>query len=170
MSEDQLLVAPELPSAPYQAPRGDYVLRARPVGHVLSALGFPGAEAPRIIAEAGPFALRSAGPQSWVVVGETPLSPAQLAEREQRRGGAVALIDQSHGCERLEIFGPRAAHKLATGLAVDLSLPTFPEGASCEALFGPIAIHLTRTGRERFEILVGRSLAMSLWRRLTHEL
>ena len=138
-------------------------MQARPTGHVLLALGFPGANAPRPI-EAETFSLRPAGPDSWLIVGDRPLS---AAERETALGADIALVDLSHGRERLEISGPGAARKLAAGVAIDLSPSAFPEGASCETLFGPIAIHLTRTGPDRFEIFVSRSYAMSLWRGLT---
>ena len=159
MVEDQLARESELPPAAYSSPRG-YVLRARPMGHMLLALGFPGAEAPA-------FAARPAGPLTWIVIGEAPLGPADLAQREAELGGAVALVDITHGRERLEISGPGAARKLAGGVAVDLAASAFRVGASCQTLCGHIAVHLTRTGLESFELIVGRSLAHDLWRALS---
>lgn len=135
-------------------------MRARPMGHMLLALGFPGAAAPA-------FAVRPAGPQTWIVIGDAPLSPGDLAQRESELGGAVALVDLTHGRERLEISGPGAARKLAAGVAVDLASSAFPVGASCQTLCGHIAVHLTRTGPESFELIVGRSLAHDLWRALS---
>jgi len=158
MVENQLVCESELPAAPYTSPRG-FVLSARPVGHLLLALGFPGAAAPA-------FAARPAGPSTWIVIGEAPLSPADLARREAELGGAVALVDLTHGRERLEISGPGAARKLAAGIAVDLAASAFPVGASCQTLCGHIAVHLTRSGPESFELIVGRSLARDLWRTL----
>ena len=161
MVEDQLTCESELPTAPYASPRG-YRLCARPMGCVLLALGFPGAEAPCVEA----FAVRPAGPLTWILIGEAPLSSADLAQREAALGGAVALVDLTHGRERLEISGPGAVRKLAAGVAVDLTASAFPVGASCQTLCGHIAVHLTRTGPECFELIVGRSIAHDLWRAL----
>jgi len=135
-------------------------LRARPMGHMLLALGFPGAAAPA-------FAVRPAGPQTWIVIGDAPLSPGDLAQRESELGGAVALVDlttvgsvwKSPGQAR------RASSPLASR-SISLS-SAFPVGASCQTLCGHIAVHLTRTGPESFELIVGRSLAHDLWRALS---
>jgi sarcosine oxidase subunit gamma len=157
MIDDQLQPVAELPAAVFRSPRG-YELRARPMACLLLALGLPGAEAPASLA------LRPAGPQTWFILGDAPLSPAEIAERE---GGGVMLVDQTHGHERLEIAGPGAARKLAAGVAVDLSPSAFPEAASCNCLCGHIAVHLTRTGAESFELIVARSFAADLWQALT---
>ncbi len=146
-------------------PKG-YVLSARPAGHLLIALGFPGAAAPTGIAETQPFALRHAGPQTWLIVGDARIGPQELAERERQLGGAVALVSQTHGRARIEISGVGAARRLTAEVAVDLSPLAFPEGASCNTLCGHIAVHLTRTGPESFEIIVGRSFAGDLWHSL----
>jgi heterotetrameric sarcosine oxidase gamma subunit len=147
-----------------------FLLEARPAGHVLQVL--PRASGADVsarlagIAEAAPLAVRRAGPDSWLLVGEARLDGAEIA----RRGAAVAdvgwLVDQTHGRCRLVLSGPRAAERLARGIGADLSLRGFAAGAAGDTQYGAIGVHLTRAAADRFEILVGRSFAESLWREL----
>jgi sarcosine oxidase, subunit gamma len=149
----------------FDAPDGAYRLRALPAGPIWLAVSFGEALESRLAALAPrPFALRAAGPLSWLIVGDDPL-PFGAAERALSPEGA--LIDLSHGRVRFEISGPGARHKLSTGTAVDLAPVAFAEGVACDTLFNHIGVHLMRTGADRFEILVGRSFADSLWRELT---
>jgi len=142
-----------------------FQLKALPVGHVWLAVSFGDALEDRLAVLASrPFALRAAGPLTWLIVGDDPRS---FAEAERALAPEGALIDLSRGRVRYEIEGPGARAKLATGTAVDLTPSAFPEGAACETMFNHISVHLTRTGADRFEILVGRSFAESLWRELT---
>ena len=135
----------ELPSVPFEAP--GWRLANKPAADIALALAFADGPAPE------GADVRDAGPRRWLLIGEAP-----FAVRD-----GLQLIDLSHARERLELSGPDAAAKLATGTAVTLT-----EGASAQTLFGPLAIHLTRTGPQTYEILVARSLALSLWRALTH--
>jgi sarcosine oxidase subunit gamma len=149
----------------YEAPDGAYRLRALPTSHVWLAVSFGDALDERLAALAPqPLALRAAGPLTWLIVADDPLP---FAEVERTLAPEGALIDLSHGRARYEISGPGARTKLATGIAVDLSPAAFAEGAACDAMFNHIGVHLTRIGADRFEILVGRSFAESLWRELT---
>ena len=163
--------ASALPEAPRSTPRGDARIAAKPAGHILQILGAP-LDADLASRVAGfrvgdAHALRPAGPGVWYLLGDASLSPGDLAGRQTRLGPLAHIVDQTHGRERIELSGPGAVRLLATGTAVDLSLGRFPIGAATETLFGHIGVHLTRTGPERFEVLVGRSYAMSLWEELT---
>lgn len=141
-----------------------YRLSALPVGRLWLAVSFGLPLEGRLAAFAPqPFALRAAGPLTWLIVGDDPLP---FAEAERALAPEGALIDISHGRLRYEIAGPGARAKLATGIAVDLAPSAFVEGEACETMFNHISVHLTRTGADRFEILVGRSFAQSLWREL----
>jgi sarcosine oxidase subunit gamma len=136
----------ELPTEPLASPRGDFTLRSRPPSRVTLALGFPGAAPP-----AG--RPRRCGPGDWLLVDEDAQAPG------------YGLIDLTHARERIEISGPGAVRKLAAGVAVDLA--RLDVGESCECLYGHIAVHLTRTGAETYELLVARSFARSLWTALS---
>jgi sarcosine oxidase subunit gamma len=158
-------VVAALPETPHFTKRGDCRIASRPAGHILQVLARP-FDAERA-AHLGEFALRPAGPGSGYLVGETPLTPRDIAQLEARLGPQARLVDQTHGRVRLELSGPGAVRLLATGTAVDLSFQRFPVGAACETLFGHIGVHLTRTGADCFELLVGRSFAENLWQELT---
>jgi sarcosine oxidase subunit gamma len=136
-----------------------YRLHNLPVGHIWLAVSFGEALEPKL----AKLAPRAAGPLAWLIVGD---GSRPFAEAERALAPEGALIDLSHGRLRYEIEGPGARAKLATGTAVDLAPSAFPEGAACETMFNHIGVHLTRTGADRFEILVGRSFAESLWREL----
>ena len=126
---------------------GGVSLRALPEGGLWLLLGRPGAAAPEL-----PGAeLRPAGPGQWFLLGE--------ALPEGLEGFAVS--EQGHGRLRIALEGPDAAALLAKGTALDLD--ALEVGASAQTLIGPIGAHVTRTGARRFELIVLRSYAESLW-------
>ena len=171
MSESPVSSASPLPDAMARTRRGDARVVSRPAGHVLQILGRPfgeGLEARlRALSDGGAFAVRAAGPGVWFLVGDAPLTVTGIAAIEGALGGLAAVVDQTHGRVRLKVEGPGASRLLATGIALDLSLAKCPPGFAAETQFGHIGVHLTRTGDERFELLVGRSFAQSLWEELT---
>jgi sarcosine oxidase subunit gamma len=169
MAEPGTLLRPALPEGPVE--HHGARIAARPTGHVIQVLEAAGVGDLRGVltplAET-PHALRRAGPDGWYLVGDKPWSRATLAEAEARLGDRAALVDQSHGRVRVSLTGPGCRRLLATGTAVDLSDGTFPVGSATETLFGHVGIHLTRVGEEAYEILVGRTFALTLWDELTH--
>lgn len=146
-----------------------FELAWRPGGHVLQALarvtGADLAEPLAAIAEAEPFAVRRAGPDSWFLVGAATLGAAEIAQRSARVAGAAWLVDQSHGRRRLILTGPRSERRLARGVGLDFA--RFGIGASCETQYAHIGLHLTRTAAQTFDILVARSFAEALWQELS---
>lgn len=138
-----------------------------PEGHVLHVLAAPGANglerrlAP--VADGGPYAIRSYGPNQWFVVGDETLTATAVREKAAALGPDLALSDQSHGRVRLAVSGPRCRFLLAKGCAVDLSTAAFPRGRSAPTLFNHIGVHITRTDEDRFELMVLRSFAGNLW-------
>ncbi|MFF2322830.1 sarcosine oxidase subunit gamma family protein [Agrobacterium sp. NPDC058088] len=107
--------------------------------------------------------VRAVSPGQWFIVGEHPLSHADMkalfAILEPRATG----VDQSQGRVRIRIEGKMAERVLAKGTAVDLSLAAFSVGHSATTLIGHIAAHLTRVDGQVFEIIVLRGFAESLW-------
>jgi sarcosine oxidase subunit gamma len=137
-------------------------LEALPEGHVLHVLAGPRAD-DRKPAEADGWAARRCGPDQWFVVSDAA-SPLDVSRKTAKLlGKGLAVSDQSHGRARLAISGPRARMALARGSGVDFSDDRFPIGAATATLFNHIGIHVTRTGADRFELLVPRSFARSLW-------
>lgn len=132
---------------------GGVQLTALPEGHVILMLGRAGASSPAL------DGLRLAGPGQWFLVGDAPLSAAEVAALAATPDCAIS--DQSHGRARIAVVGPCAAALLAKGTALDLE--GLAVGASATTLLGPIGVHLTRTGPEAFELMALRSFAVSLW-------
>jgi sarcosine oxidase, subunit gamma len=145
-------------------------LEATSAGHVLQVLARdPSADlSARLaaIAEAAPLAVRRAGPETWFIVGEAALGAAEIARRGAEIGDAAWLVDQTHGHCRIVLSGPRSAEHLARGVGADLSLRSVAVGATAQTQYRAVGLHLARAAAERFEILVGRSFAGSLWREL----
>ncbi len=133
-------------------------LTAPPEGHVILLLTRAGAAAPAL------DGLRPAGPGQWLLVGDAPLGPDDLAALSDRLPD-VAILDQSHGRARIAVEGAAAVATLAKGTAVDLD--ALPVGASVTTMIGPIGAHLTRVEATRFELLVLRGFAEALWHDLS---
>ncbi len=169
MVDPASLHRPALPVAPAVLPRRDVEIAALPEGHVLMVSARKGAVVPAdALARLGsgsPLAVRPVGPGQWLVVGDAPLSPADVADRGAALAGAAGLFDLGHGRVRIAIRGAGAADLLATGVAIDLD--GLPVGGSAACLFRHVAVHLTRTDTQAFELIVARSFAADLWHELT---
>lgn len=156
------------PALPFP-PRGDAaVLLIEPLaeGHVLHALAAPGAAVPverlAALSDGTAHAVRPLSPGQWLVVGDAPLAAAQIRAKAEAASG-LAVSDQSHGRVRIALSGAGARFLLAKGCGVDFSAAAFPLGRSTPTLFNHVGIHVTRTAEDRFELLVLRGFAQSLW-------
>ncbi|OBZ95170.1 sarcosine oxidase subunit gamma [Pararhizobium polonicum] len=145
-------------------------LEALPEGHVLQVLGSRGSasfeDLIRQIGDGNPASVRAYGPGQWFVVGDSPLSPPDIAGKTVLLSGKASIADQSHGRVRIGISGPPVEAVLAKGTAVDLDRAKFPIGHSAMTLIGHISALITRIGEKNFEILVLRGFAESLWNEL----
>ena len=165
-------LSPALPYPPLSAPDGGVTLAALPEGRLIHALARRGADAASLapllaaLGDGGPHAVRPYAPGQWFVLASEPLRPGEWARLAAEAGGALALSDQSHGRVRLSLEGPRARSVLARGTGVDLDETVFTPGQSAATLFGHIGIHLTCLAPERFELIVLRGFAESLWHEL----
>lgn len=146
---------------------GRITLTALPEGHVLHVLAARGSGdlqglIPRI-GDGTPHAVRPYGPGQWFVIGDAPLSAAEIFGKTPLLDGKASISDQGHGRVRIGISGPAVEAVLAKGTAVDLALPNFPVDHSAMTLIGHISALISRTGTESFELLVLRGFAGSLW-------
>jgi sarcosine oxidase subunit gamma len=142
-------------------------LTALPEGHVLQVLAARGTGdlqdlIPRI-GDGALHAVRPYGPGQWFVVGDAPLSAAEIYGKMPLLDGRASISDQSHGRVRIGISGRAIETVLAKGTAVDLDSARFPIGQSAMTLIGHISALITRTGADSFELLVLRGFAESLW-------
>ncbi|MGQ2949037.1 MAG: sarcosine oxidase subunit gamma family protein [Agrobacterium sp.] len=107
--------------------------------------------------------VRAVSPGQWFIVGEQPLSHADMTTFLAALEPQATGVDQSQGRVRIRIEGRMAERVLAKGTAVDLSIAAFPVGRSATTLIGHIAAHLTRLDGPVFEVIVLRGFAESLW-------
>jgi sarcosine oxidase subunit gamma len=142
-------------------------LGALPEGHVLQVLAAHGSGGlqnliPQI-GDGAPHAVRPYGPGQWFVVGDAPLSAADIAGKATLLAGKASIADQGHGRVRIGISGASVEAVLAKGTAVDLDRANFAIGHSAMTLIGHISALITRTDVDSFELMVLRGFAESLW-------
>lgn len=98
----------------------------------------------------GALRIAWSGLDQWLMLGAEP--DASLARH-------AALCDQSNAWCHLVLDGGAAQDVLARLMPIDLSLKACPEGQARRSLLGHMACVLLRSGPERFELLVFRSMA-----------
>ena len=103
---------------------------------------------------------RVVGPGQWLVVSQDLGADELVAEITTRTGPAASVIDSSDAQVLLCLDGPNVRRILAKCVAVDVHRDVFPEGRSTNALVARVSANIARTGPDRFEIVVGRSLAL----------
>jgi heterotetrameric sarcosine oxidase gamma subunit len=104
-----------------------------------------------------------AGPDHYYVKG------AEAAALKKKLGNAASIVDQSHGRVTFRISGPKARVLLAKGTPVDLHADEFPIGKSAVTQMAHVGVHLTRTGKDEFELSVFRGFSGSFWEWLTEQ-
>lgn len=142
------------------------VMTALPEDTVLQLLETAPSDIAELLANVGDFAVRPCAPAQWFAISDTPLSAETLSRLEAALAGKADIVDQSAGRIRIEIEGKNVRAALAKGVPVDLHPDVFEAGKSVTTLCGHLTVHLTRTGEDRFEILVTRSYALALWEAL----
>jgi len=100
------------------------------------------------------------GPDSWLFVAED----GATASRGMDADRFDVALDQSHAWTRLSVSGSNALAVLAKGCVLDLDPQQFPPGACACTGFARMRVVLWLPGEEsRYDLLVGRSYALSLW-------
>lgn len=134
------------------------------LGSVLSTLGL--ADIPAIGASGGRdgASLLGIGPSIWLLVIEPGTAlPSTLAVGGAIGSAFTVALDASHAYTRIAIAGPKACELLAKGCAIDLHPRQFPPGGCAVAALAGMRCTIWRGAHEAFEILIGRSYAVSLW-------
>lgn len=171
MTTSRIPLSPPLPQAALagRAPivREGVTLEALPGGTILHLLARPmqidAASSFSAKVSAAGLDLRVVAPGQWFATAPMVMSAPELVAFSHTLKLAVDVVDQSHGRVGIALHGPMAARVLAKGTAVDLDPSAFPVGRSATTLIGHIAAHLTRVDAERFEIVVLRGFAGSLF-------
>ena len=140
--------------APGAAPQ--VVVEALPDLPMVQLIAAPGVDLESRVTEGE---LRSLGPGQRLALG---ISMRDFNDLDPE----VSAVEQTGSRARIGVSGPGAEALLARGVGADLHPSRFGQGASAPMLFGRIGIVLARLGGERWEILVPRSYALSLWEEL----
>lgn len=114
----------------------------------------------------GSFELRNAGPGQWFALSDAAPGKLDLNALETALAGAADVVDQSSGRIRIAIEGRPVRDVLSKGIPIDLHTEVFTVGETATTLCGHISVHLTRTATDRYEIIVLRSYALTLWESL----
>lgn len=80
----------------------------------------------------------------------------------------AALTDQSDAWAVVDLTGPCADEVLARLVPIDLRPQVFQTGHTARTLLNHMSASVTRTGPERFRLMVFRSMVKTLFRELHH--
>ena len=83
--------------------------------------------------------------------------------------GLASCSDQSHGRVIIRIEGPKVCNVLCKGTPVDLHESEFEIGKSALTQMAHVGVHLTRVGKDVFELSVFRGFSESFWEWLTEQ-
>ncbi len=81
--------------------------------------------------------------------------------------GMAALVDQSDGSICLRVTGPGVEDMLARLVPLDLRVAGFAPGQTARTLVNHMSASVTRVGPDAFEIMVMRSMAVTLLAEVT---
>jgi heterotetrameric sarcosine oxidase gamma subunit len=90
-------------------------------------------------------------------------------EVRKKLEGLASCSDQSHGRVIVRIEGPKVRQVLCKGTPVDLHECEFEVGRSALTQMAHVGVHLTRVGRDAFELSVFRGFSESFWEWLTEQ-
>jgi sarcosine oxidase subunit gamma len=130
---------------------------------VLAALGL--AELPDIGRSGGRNGARllGLGPDIWLLVCDASVSVPDALTLGGPIGHAFEVtLDKTHAYTRIEIRGIHAIEFIAKACALDLHPRNFALGACAAAGFAGMRVIMWREA-DQFDLLVGRSYAVSLW-------
>ncbi|MCT8997004.1 sarcosine oxidase subunit gamma family protein [Chelativorans intermedius] len=105
----------------------------------------------------------SIGPHRFLVTGGDDLT-ARLTEAVPLETGT--LTDLSHGRIALRVAGPRAEWVLSKLFAIDFAAAAFPVAEGRATAHHDVLAQIQRTGPDRFDLFVFRSLARAFWESL----
>jgi heterotetrameric sarcosine oxidase gamma subunit len=83
--------------------------------------------------------------------------------------GLASCSDQSHGRLIIRIEGPKVRSVLCKGTPIDLHESEFEFDKSAPTQMAHVGVHLTRVGRDAFELSVFRGFSESFWEWLTEQ-
>ena len=112
------------------------------------------------------ISVRHVGPDEWLAVSDVLGAESLARDLAVLDAGRVSYFEQSDGRVILRLSGPSVRRILAKCVAADLHPQVFAEGQSANMLCCHVSANLARTGPDRFEIIVPRSYAGSVFEEL----
>lgn len=113
--------------------------------------------------------VRWAGADQYYVVAEGRGEGSLHDELAEKLAGIASTSDQSHGRVMIRIDGLKSRAVLAKGTPVDLYPDAFPVGKSAATQMAHVGVHLTRVGKDAFELSMFRGFSESFWEWLTEQ-
>ena len=110
-----------------------------------------------------------AGPDQYFVLAEGRGEGALYRELTASLQGMASVSDQSHGRVIIRISGPKARAVMAKGTPVDLHPGAFHLAKSALTQMAHVAVHLTRTAEDAYDLSVFRGFSESFWEWLTEQ-
>ncbi|HEX8757437.1 MAG TPA: sarcosine oxidase subunit gamma family protein [Steroidobacteraceae bacterium] len=123
-------------------------------------------------ASRGDVGIGGIAPQTWLATCEGAAN-AFAESLRSLLGGCASVADQSDACAILRLTGPKVRATLAKLVPIDLHPRSFEVSDVAQTVCGYMNVTLwrleeTSQGDPAFEVWVGRSLAASLYRALSH--
>jgi sarcosine oxidase subunit gamma len=139
-----------------EAPAAPLLHLEGPGAGAAAALGLAALPPPGRAARIGSAVLLPVGPGTFLLLGGD--KPAESLTRD-----FAPVLDMTDAWTRLSLSGANAKTLLAKGSALDLHDRHFPVDACAAAGFARLRVVLWRRGEMSYDLLVGRSYALSLW-------
>jgi methylglutamate dehydrogenase subunit D len=92
-----------------------------------------------------------------------------FADVAKKFAGLASCSDQSHGRVIIRIEGQKVRNVLAKGSPVDFHANEFPIGKSVLTQMAHVGVHVTRVGKDAFELSVFRGFSESFWEWLAEQ-
>jgi methylglutamate dehydrogenase subunit D len=115
------------------------------------------------------IAVQPAGPEQYFLIAEGKKEGTHYRDLKKKLAGLASVSDQSHGRVVIRIAGPKARSVLAKGTPVDVHESVFAVGQSALTQMAHVGVHLTRVGRDAFDLSVFRGFSESFWEWLTSQ-
>ncbi|WP_192179524.1 sarcosine oxidase subunit gamma [Mesorhizobium amorphae] len=141
-------------------------IRPIPEGTIVHLLGHPhNPEGPDLggLSAGASCELRPVSPSQWFLIANEVWGADRHQAVAKELRPKYSSVDQSHGRVRILLEGKHVGALLSKGSGADFSDAAFAPGKAIVTLLGRITIHVTRLDQERWEIIVLRTLAESVY-------
>lgn len=119
----------------------------------------------KMVSQSGDCIVMPTGPGRWLIESEDVGLESQL--REALPADVASVTSLAHGRIVIEVSGEKSAWLLATGIALDFHLDSFPAGHTQVSHHHEIGLTIHRTGENSFQLYLFTSFARAFWQWLS---